>query len=178
MSDTATEERRPKSWLDPVKEAKAVASLKASLRDVADEDGSLLMDTIEGETQLFEIIDRLLVRMTETRAMIIGVEAVEGELYERRERFKKRLDSDRALIEQALSIAELPKVERPAATLSMSARAPSIQIATEADIPADYWKPGSPTLDRKALLAALKEGQVVPGAYLSNAAPTLTVRSK
>jgi hypothetical protein len=176
---TETRETKPaKNWIDPVREAKAVKALRESLAAVDGEDDALLVDTIEGETQLFEIIDKLLLRMAETRALIIGTEAVEGELYERRQRFVKRLDSDRALIEQALMIAELEKVERPAATLSMSKRQPSLQVITEADIPADYWKAGEPKLDKKALAAALKDGATVPGACLSNAAPTLTVRTR
>lgn len=181
MTDAATETREtkpPKNWIDPVREAKAVKALRESLAAVDGDDDELLIDTIEGGTQLFEIFDKLLRRMAETRALIIGAEAVEGELFERRKRFEKRHDSDRALIEQAMMIAELDKVERPAGTLSLARRGPSLQLITEADIPAEFWKVGDPKLDRKALLAALKDGREVSGACLSNAAPSLTVRVK
>lgn len=169
---------RPKTiHLDPVKEAQAVAALREALAVVDAEDETLLLDSIEGETDLYEAIDKLLVRMTETRANIVGLDVVIADLGVRKRRYEARVDRDRAVIEQAMTIAELPKLERPTATLSMSARAPSLRLEEEADIPAEFWKAGEPKLDRKALLAALKEGRAIPGVCLSNAAPSLSIRN-
>ena len=164
--------------LDPVKEAQAVAALRSSMEALAGEDEILLLDTIEGETGLLEAVDALLNRMTETRALIVGTEAVASELDVRKRRFEARLETDRALIEQALMIAELDKLERPTATLSLAKRQPRVEVQTESDVPARFWKAADPKLDKKALLDALKAGEAVPGACLSNAAPTLSVRSK
>jgi hypothetical protein len=169
-----------KAWvspLDPKREAQAVKALRESMA-VLNEDDALLADTIEGETGLFEMIDSLLARRASDLVMIEGTKAVVADLEARTERFKRRIEADRALIEQAMMIAELPKIERPCATLSLSARAPRVEITTEADIPAEFWKAGEPTLDRKALKAALESGRHVAGAVLSNAAPSLTVRVK
>lgn len=164
--------------LDPVKEAQAVAALKESLRQVgADDDDALLLDSIEGETSLFEALDKLLLKITEDVAMAKGALDAAAALDARAERFGKRAEAHRALIEQALFIAELPKLERPTATLSLVNRPPKVEIAEEADIPAEFWKVGDPKLDKKSLLAALKEGRAVPGACLSNAAPSLTIRT-
>jgi hypothetical protein len=164
--------------LDPVKEAQAVAALKESLRQLgADDDDALLLDSIEGETSLFEAIDKLLLKITEDVAMAKGADAAALAMTARAERFEKRAEASRALIEQALFIAELPKLERPAATLSLVNRPAKVEVAEEADIPAEFWKVGDPKLDKKALLAALKEGRAVPGACLSNAAPSLTIRT-
>jgi hypothetical protein len=186
------------SRIDPIKEAKAAASLRASIAAVDSEDEALLLDTIEGETGLFEAIDYLLSRMAVARAGLVGIEAVKGELDARKERYAKRIDTDRALIEQAMSVAEITSIERPAATLTLSARAPSLRIETESDIPAKYWKDGAPTLDKKALLADLKARAKaldtlpsdpaeralalaavpeIPGAALSNGAPSITIRT-
>lgn len=163
--------------LDPTREALAVKSLRESI-GALDGDDQLLSDTIEGETGLFELIDALLVRMDENGAMAAGLAAVIEGHEVRRARFLKRVDADRALIEQAFMIAEIETVERPGATLFLSRRAPKVEISTEADIPAEFWKAADPTLDRKALLAALKEGRAIPGAALSNSAPSLSVRTK
>lgn len=163
--------------LDPVREAQAVAALRSSMEALAADDPTLLLDTIEGETGLLEAVDALLARMAETRALIAGTEIVAAELDARRRRFEARLASDRALIEQAMSIAELDKLERPAATLSLAKRQPRVEVQTESDVPARFWNAADPTLDKKALLAALKAGEAVPGACLSNAAPTLSIRS-
>lgn len=186
------------NFLDPAKEALAVKGLRESLAAVDADDEALLLDTIEGETALFEIIDAVLERMTLNEALIEGVKAMVEKLDARRMRFETRLKSDRALIEQALSIAELPKLERPAATLSLAARPAGLTITEESDIPATYWKAGAPALDKKALTQALRDrakalaalpedpeereralAEVppeIPGATLSNGAPSLTIR--
>lgn len=163
--------------LDPIKEAKAVAALKESLRDLGHGgDEALLYYSIEGETSLFEAIDRLLLGIAEDEGRAMGARSAAAEIEHRAERFDKRAEAARALIEQALMVAEIDKLERPTATLSIVRRPPKAEITEEADIPAEFWKVGDPKLDKKAVLAALKEGRAVPGACLSNSAPSLTIR--
>lgn len=160
-------------------EASAAKSLIESLRAMGEDDAELVAGMVEGETSLFEAIDILLGRILETKALLSGTESVMAELQARRERFETRVGSLRAMIEQAFAVAEIEtSVERPLATLSMARRQPKVEIADEAAIPADYWKAADPKLDKKALLDALKSGLDVPGAYLGNAAPTLTLRTK
>lgn len=179
------------TFIDPIKEAKAVAALRESLAAVDADDETLLLDTVEGETQFFEIVDAVLERMAVSEAGIAGIESIVAKLGARQIRYEERLKTDRALIEQALTIADLKKLERPSATLSITNRSPSLQVTEESDIPAVFWKPGKPTLDKKALTEALKERARVfaaerlpevelppeiPGACLTNGAPTLTIR--
>ena len=188
------------SYIDPIRAAQAAKSLVDSIRAL-DPDDALIIDTIEGETDLFETIDAVLARMANDQALVRGCEAVIGDLEARKTRFEQRIKSDRALIEQALMIAEIDtKLERPAGTLSLTKRAPVLVVETEAEIPAQYWKAGAPSLDKKALTEALRERRraidalpedpdaraealaalppEIPGATLSNAAPSLTIRVK
>ena len=160
------------------REAEAAKALRDSLAKLGEGDAELLLDMTEGETSLFECIDALLLRMASDKALVVGTDAVVADLEERKRRIQKRIEFDRGLIEQAMSIAELQKIERPAATLSLAARAPSLRVDDEAAIPAEFWTAGAPKLERKALTEALKEGRPIPGAALSNAAPSLTVRTK
>lgn len=160
------------------REAKAAASLRESLRQLGEGDEDLMLDMIEGETSLVECFDALLARNAADRALIEGTERVIADLQSRADRVERRIKFDRALIEQAMMTAEITKIERPVATLTMANRAPGLRVDSEADIPAEFWTAGAPKLDRKALTAALKEGRPVPGAALSNAAPSLTVRVK
>lgn len=169
-----SEERRT-DRIDPVKEAIAVRSLRESLAAL-DGDEELLLDTIEGETSLFECLDKLLARMADNRIMVEGIEAVVRDLGARQTRYENRIKADRTLIEQAMCVAELDKIERPTGTLSLARRPAKVEITTEADIPAEFWKPAAPTLDKKALTEALRSGRDVPGAVLTNSAPTLTIR--
>lgn len=175
MSEAA--EKKPRDFIDPIKEAKAANALIASLRQMGEgDDEALLLDTIEGETSLLETLDKLLTQISADQGLADGARKAAADIVTRAERFEKRAETARALIEQALMVAELEKLERPAATLSLVRRAPKVEIAEESEIPAEFWKPGDPKLDRKALAEALKGGRDVPGACLSNSAPSLTIR--
>lgn len=180
MSDIPDPQARErKRALDPVRAAEAARAIIETLRAQGDgQDGDLVADMVEGETDLFEIIDRLLGRIVEAQGYARGLGAQVDDLKARQARFEHRVEVDRALIEQAMMIADLPKVERGCATLSLASRPASLVIETEADIPAEFWTVGDPRLDRKALGAALKGGRAVAGARLDNAAPSLTVRIK
>lgn len=152
------------SRLDPIKEAQAVTALKETLAALAlgagieglTEDTQLLLDSVEGETDFYEAVDRILERIADDNAMVAAVKEQEGNLKARRERFAKRAETNKALIEQAFLIADLPKVERPLGTLYLSNRAPKVVIETESEIPTQYWKPADPTLDQKLLGDDLK----------------------
>jgi hypothetical protein len=160
------------------REAEAARAIRESLLKLGETDPDLLLDMAEGETSLFECIDALLLRIASDKALVVGTEAVVSDLEARKRRVEKRIESDRGLIEQAMAIAEVATIERPAATLSLANRAPSLRIDSEADIPAEFWTAGAPKLERKALTDALKEGRPIPGVALSNAAPSLTMRMK
>lgn len=160
------------------REAEAAKGLRESLAKLAEGDEELMLDMIEGETSLVECIDALLLRGAADKGLAVGIDAVMADLQARKARVEKRIAFDRALIEQAMMIAEIAKLERPAATLSLANRPAAVRVDNEADIPAEFWTAGAPKLDRKALAAALKEGRAVTGAALSNAAPSLTVRVK
>ena len=110
--------------------------------------------------------------------VVAGAEKVVADLEARAKRVEDRIRMRRGLIEQAMVIAEIKKLERPAATLSLTNRPASLVVSDEAAIPSRFWVAADPKLDRKALSAALKEGEAVAGATLSNAAPSLTVRVK
>lgn len=160
------------------RQAEAAKALRESLAALGETDPDLILDMTEGETTLFECIDALLLRMASDKALVVGTDAVISDLEARKRRVEKRIEFDRGLIEQAMTIAELPKIERPAATLSLSQRAPALRVDSEADIPAEFWVAGAPKLERKVLTDALKGGRTIPGVALSNAAPSLTVRTK
>lgn len=183
--------KRQDITLDPTRAAEAAKAVIESIRAVAEGDGDLIADMVEGETDFYEVVDRIVGKVAETDAYILGVKAQIESLKGRQERFEKRVAMFRSLIEQALTIAGLPRAERPCATLSMSARPPKLVIDTEADIPAEFWETGDPVLDKKALKAAIearsdeiaKAGETtnlgpIPGAHLEESAPSLTLRIK
>ena len=74
--------------------------------------------------------------------------------------------------------ASLKKLEQADFTASVRAGVPALVVEAESEIPADYWVPQPPKLSRSELLKALKAGSEVPGAYLGDPQPSLSVRTK
>ena len=72
----------------------------------------------------------------------------------------------------------LRKLEQPDFTASARAGLPSLVIVADDVIPEPYWVQQPPKLDRQFLLAALKRGEIIPGAELGNPKPSLAVRTK
>lgn len=163
-------------------QTEAVRALLGSLHDLADTaDEGLVVDMIEGETDLFEAIDGVLDRVNATEAMLAGLKQIGDRIKARRDTLKARIERLRALLEQALSIAELKRLQRPAATLVMHATAPNLIIEDEAAIPSRFYiqlPPPPPKLDEKALRAALGTGEQVAGARLSQGGIGLTIRHR
>ena len=163
------------------RQAEAAKSLLSHLREIgADGDAELVADTIEGETGLVEAIDAALAEIDECEVLIEGLKIKETAFETRRKQIENRAERIRAAIEQAMLATEQYSMKLPSATLSLAKRKPALIILNEADIPADYWieqERPAPKLDKKALSAALANGDV-PGASLDNGSVSLTVRRR
>lgn len=160
-------------------EIEAAKTLKLALGQEA-EDAELLADMIEGETSLFEMIDAVVDRIGQEQELIDGIQKRQDELSARKDRIRYRQGGYKAMIEQAMSILDAKKLERPEVTLSLSKRAPKLVIYDESAVPAQYFKRQDPAIDKKGLTAALKAiehpDDAIPGARLDPAPKTLTIR--
>ena len=74
--------------------------------------------------------------------------------------------------------AEIKKIVEPDFTVSFAIGSPKVSVVSEDEIPGAYWKEQAPKLDRLALGAALKSGEAIPGARLTNGSPFISVRTK
>lgn len=165
-----------------LRERNAARDLLTNLRhEGAADDGELVADAIEGETNLIEAISAALDEIDECDVIEAGCKSKAAEFEARGSAAAKRRDRIRASIEQAMVMTEQPSLRLPAATLSITRRPAGLVITNEADIPARFFvQPPAPPpkLDKKALLAALNDNQVIPGAGLDNGSVSLTVRRK
>lgn len=157
-------------------EAAAASVLLANLRDVVVDDEDAILGLVEGETGLLEAITAADARLAEIDAHVEALSGRLKSLAERKSRFENQAELIRSAICLAMGMAELKKLELPTATISRKTTPAKAMIIEEADIPPTYFKPQPPKLDKKAVLDALKDGQFVPGAVLSNGAETLQVR--
>lgn len=156
-----------------LREADAARGL---MQEIAGHDEETKHDMAEGETSLFEAIGAALLEMDECTAIVAGCAAQIDVYQERKSKFQARADRLRGLIEQAMVIAELPTVRHPLATLTVKETKPSPIIADEAAIPARFWKPQPPKLDKTAINQAVKDGEAIPGVSMTNGGTSLQIR--
>ena len=74
--------------------------------------------------------------------------------------------------------AEIPKLAEADFTASLRQGAPALEVTAEDRIPAAYWKPQPPKLDKQGLLVALKNGTAIDGAAIIPPKMQLSVRTK
>ena len=185
------------------KETEAVRLLLDGMRALfTGDDTSLLMDTIEGETDLLEAIDAVIAEIDETDVLVTGLREKETQFATRRRSMEERVKRLRSLIEQAMAISEQHSLRRPAATLSLRKIPPDVVVMSEAEVPAEFFilqPPPPPKLDKAGLRLALQECarrleaaaaiddpnereqllrdiRPIPGAMLSNGGFSLQIR--
>lgn len=157
-------------------EAAAAAVLLANMRDVVGDDEDAVAGLVEGETGLFEAIARAVNRLAEIDAHVDALTGLVKQYRDRQARLENQSELIRAAIGLAMSMTELKKLELPQATISRKPTPAKAIITEEADVPPTFFVPQPPKLDKKALLDALKSGQSVPGATLSNGSETIAIR--
>ena len=141
-------------------------------------EGECLRDTLEGITDLHEMIAAIIRSALVDEALETGLQSRLEEMRQRLARLKDRGTKKRQLALQAMNDVGLKKLEQPDFTASARAGSPALIIGAEDRIPDTYWIPQPPKLDRQTILGALKRGAEIPGAQLSNPQPVLMVRTK
>ncbi len=157
-------------------EMRAAQALKDALSKLPGMDEETIRDMIEGETGLREQIEYAFHFLTETEVLAGGLALKIEQFQDRATRYKDRLAFLRAAIEQAMVIAEVKTLELPDATITLASRGRSVVVTDEAKVPARFWKPKDPELDKTALKKALENKETIEGAELSNGSVSITVR--
>jgi hypothetical protein len=141
-------------------------------------DEETVLDTLEGITDMHEMIAAVIRSALVDEALQGGLRSRLDDMRVRLGRLEQRGLKKRQLAIEAMTEIGLTKLEQPDFTASVRAGSPSLVVTAEDLIPEDYWVPQAPKLSRQALLSDLKQGESVPGAQLSNAHPVLMVRTK
>lgn len=144
------------------------------------DDDDLIMDTVEGETDVLDKVSRLLRWMALQEANAEALKAVEADFAGRRARYSERVAWARTALSRFMDEVGLPKIERPEATVSMRDGKSSVIYAADFDVekldPSLVKTKKEP--DKAAIKAELDAGRDVVGATLSNGSRVLTVRVK
>jgi hypothetical protein len=172
-------DRRQSAVGDLRQHIEAARALVAEIFPFVENDDDTRRDMIEGSIDLHEAIRRAVARLVENGALESGLKATLTQFKERLGRLERQDEAIRTAMLVAMEVAGLQRLETPLGLVTRKAVAPSVVVTNEAEIPAAFWKRADPTLDRRALLAALKElpaGEHIPGVELSNGGITLALR--
>lgn len=157
-------------------EQKAARVLLENYKDVIGDDDEVRADVVEGETDLFETFELIASEIADEQAYIEAIGDQIRRLESRKHRKAEKVQRLKTAASSALEMAGKKKLETAIATLTVKALPAQLIIKNEAEIPASYWRPKDPALDRMALKKALKEKQQIPGAELSNGGQTLQIK--
>ena len=149
--------------------------LAAHLGD--DFDAETFWDTLDGETDVMDVIGRLIRERVDADAHALAAKEAAATFKAREERMKRRKDAINAALGEVLDATGQRKVTHPLATVTRTAARQKATIVDEAAIPEQFWKV-TKAVHLPSVLDALKVDEAVPGATLTNGAPGLTVRIK
>ena len=147
-------------------------------QDFPEADEETLLDTVEGLSDLDEVIAEIVRSRLDDLALAEALQQRRDAMNERLARLKTRAEHKKLIVADAMERAGLKTILREDMTVTLRPGSVGLQVVEESAIPAGYWRPQAPKLDRQAVLVALKEGVSVPGAALTNPSPTIAVRTR
>src|SRR5262245_18919407 len=143
-----------------------------------DIDECTLADTVEGLSNLTEILASILRSALADEALASGLKGRLEEMQGRLERLKRRAEKRRQLARDVMLEIELKKIDAPDFTASIRPGAANLLVIDETLVPKNYWEPREPRLNRQELLSDLKRGAEIAGVALSRPEPVLSVRTR
>ena len=141
-------------------------------------DEQTLADTVEGLTDLHEIVAAIVRAALADEALATGLKARISQMQDRLNRLQDCAAKRRQIAKDVMIELDIKKVTAPDFTVSIRPGMPSLLVLDEAAVPSIYWQPVAPRLNRLGLLNELKEGADIKGVTLSNPEPVLSVRTR
>lgn len=141
-------------------------------------DDHTLADTVEGLTDLHEIIAAIIRAALADEALATGLKGRIAEMQNRLERLQNCSAKRRQIAKDVMVELDLKKITAPDFTVSVRPGMPALLVLDEAAVPSIYWQPSAPRLNRHGLLHELKDGAEIEGVALSNPEPVLSVRTR
>src|SRR5260221_2054148 len=119
-------------------------------------DEQTLADTVEGLTDLHEIIIAIVRSALADEALATGLKSRIADMQGRLERLQDRASKRRGIAKDVMTELDLKKITAPDFTVSIRPGMPGLQVLDEAAVPSIYWQPRAPRLKREGLLTDVK----------------------
>jgi len=143
-----------------------------------DLDEQTLADTVEGLTDLHEILAAIVRAALADEALAIGLKGRMAEMEGRLQRLQERAAKRRQIVKEVMIESDIKKITAPDFTASIRPGMPALVVLNEEAVPSIYFEPRQPRLKSQELALDLKGGAEVAGATLSNPEPVLSVRTR
>ena len=141
-------------------------------------DEQTLADTVEGLTDLHEIVAAIVRAALADEALATGLKSRIAEMQDRLDRLQDCAAKRRQIAKDVMVELDIKKITAPDFTVSIRPGMPSLLVLDEAAVPKHLLAAGAPKLNRQGLLSELKEGAEITGVTLSNPEPVLSVRTR
>jgi hypothetical protein len=154
-----------------------IAAIADELAPYRDEDEAAFWDSLDGETDALDLLDRFLASQREDEALVDAIRAQEAALRARRDRIDMRAAAKKRVLAQILNAAGMKKAERPLGTISIRPGSIGVRITDEDAVPTQLTREKvTRAPDKAAIKAQLEAGEDVPGCELYRGPEIITVR--
>ena len=141
-------------------------------------DEQTLADTVEGLTDLHEIVAAIVRAALADEALATGLKGRIAEMQDRLDRLQDRASKRRHIAKGVMTELDIKKITAPDFSVSIRPGMPALLVLDKSAVPSLYWQPSAPRLNRQGLLSELKNGADITGVTLSNPEPVLSVRTR
>jgi len=138
------------------------------------EDETLKNDMLEGATDFYETMEKLLRRTQDAIYLSNACKSAMQDIGERKARFDKRVEFGKELMKRLMEVADRKNMEFPTGTITIKTVPPSVVVYDEYSIPDDFMRIKKEP--NKVLLKEMLEKMDVPGVTLSNGGTTIAIR--
>lgn len=108
-------------------------------------DEQTLADTVEGLTDIHEIVQTIIRSALVDQALASGLKCRIADMQDRLDRLEDRVSKRRQIAKDVMVDLDLKKLTAPDFTASIRPGVPSLMVIDEDAVPKTYWEPGGAT---------------------------------
>jgi hypothetical protein len=134
-----------------------------------------LADTVEGITDLHEIVQAIIRAAVADEALARGLKCRLSDMHGRLDRLEEGAAKRRQIAKDAMVELDLKQITAPDPSTTIRPGMPALVVLNEDAVPSIYWQPSEPHLKRQILADELKNGAEIEGVALSDLERVLSV---